>query len=397
MFKVYEFHWTAKNRFGQKQAGKKLAENATQIEQALLLQGFEKIKIRRNFIFPTKPKSEMLTQYLNQLSLLLTATIPLKQSLLLLLENCTNIRLYCWLKQILTDLESGFSFSTALDKEGSYLNQQEIQLIKMGEKRGKLAEILNHIVSNRIKSEKLTQKIKKILFYPVMILAISIILSGLLLIFIVPRFAELYHKKSESLPIITRVLFSLSDFLTHFIAFIPIAIMIMGVIYLCLRRVGLISIIKHWTLSCLPLFNQIVADNRIVFFCRNSGLMLASHLRLDTILESFIQNRYTDPILHRELKLSLERLKQGYRLSESLDSSIFPQEILQMIAIGEKSGQLAQMLLHISEIYRQKLEDRTDILSQLLEPILMLIMGLIVGTVLIGLYLPIFDMGSMIE
>lgn len=397
MFKVYEFHWKGINRFGQKQKGKKLAEKATQVEAYLLSQGVESIKIQRNFVLSTKPKNEQITQWLNQLVLLLYSTIPLKQSLVILLENCTNRHLYLWMKKIIFSLESGFSFSAALEKEQCYLNTQEIQLIKIGERSGKLTTILTSMVNNRLKSEKLNKKVKKILFYPMMVLMISLLLSVILLLFIVPKFAELYSAKREQLPFITKALFSLSDLLQHSLLWIissGIALVILG---LCFRKSQCLSYINYFILSMLPLFSTIISDKRVILFCQNSSLMLNAHLRLDVILGSFIQKQSEDPLLGSEMKRSMERLKQGYRLSESLNPQFFTSEVLQMIAVGEKSGQLAQMLLYIAEMYQQKLEYKTDLLAQLLEPILMLILGGIVGTILIGLYLPIFDMGSMIE
>ncbi|OOH85476.1 hypothetical protein BMT54_11770 [Pasteurellaceae bacterium 15-036681] len=124
--------------------------------------------------------------------------------------------------------------------------------------------------------------------------------------------------------------------------------------------------------------------------------MLNAHIRLDLILKSFIDTKQADPVLQQEANFCLNLLKQGHRFSDGLNPRVFNNEVIQMVSIGEQSGNLAKMLAHISEIYQQKLDYQIDILSQLLEPILMLIMGIIVGTIMVGLYLPIFDMGGIV-
>ncbi|MBF0783923.1 type II secretion system F family protein [Muribacter muris] len=398
MPKIYQFHWRAVNRFQQKQTGKTLAESREMLEKRLLSQGFQRVRISRNFVFAHTPKAAEITQTAQQLALLLNAAVPLKQSLNILLENSLNIKIHQWLTQLITTIESGFSFSAALEKQALYLSPQEIQLIKIGEQSGKLTTILTNLAHSRAKSDKLAQKVKKILFYPAFILAISLILSILLLLFIVPQFAELYGEKNRSLPLITEFLFNLSQILQiQFLTLLIIIGILLCIFYLLAKKTTIIRSLKFKLLSHLPIFNHIITYSRIIFFCQNSALMLNSSIRLDTIIHSFIADKHSDPILQQNLAYCLLQLKQGYRLAESLNPAMFNNEVIQMIAIGEKSGHLSQMLAHISENYQQKLDYQIDILSQLLEPILMIIMGIIVGTIIIGLYLPIFDMGAMIE
>ncbi|MDO4697846.1 MAG: type II secretion system F family protein [Pasteurellaceae bacterium] len=393
---IAEFYWKATNRFGQKLTGKNLAANREQLEKQLRQKGYEQIKISRNFVLPTSPKSEEITQLLNQISLLLTAHIPLKTSLAMVQQSCQQIRLYQWLNDIQQGLESGLAFSASLDKSDKYLTPQEIQLIKMGETSGQLATIFGKMVEARQKSEKLQKKVKKILFYPVVVLIISLSLSLLLLLFVVPQFAELYGEKS--LPLITDVLFNISHFLkSNHHLLIGITILCCLIISILSQKTIIITKLKFHLLIHLPIFRNIVKQNRIIFFCQHTSLMLNAHLRLDVILQSFLQGKQQDPILEKEIKLMLQLLQQGYRLNEGLSPTIFGNEMVQMVAIGEQSGKLAEMLGHISEIHQQRLDYHIDLLSQLLEPMLMLIMGVIVGTIIVGLYLPIFDMGAMIQ
>lgn len=398
MFKVYEFHWKAVNRFQQKQKGKLLAKNRDELEQHLIRKGFQQIKINHNFILPKKPKSEEITQLLSQLALLLNAKLPLKQSLSLILENTHNIKLYLWLEEIIKSIELGYSFSSTLEKLNLYLNTQEVQLIKMGEISGKLGSVLENIAQSRMETEKLFSKVKKIMFYPVMVLAIALTLSIGMLVLIVPKFAELYSAKDKTLPFITEVLFFLSNLLVSYYEII--AIIMLGVFILfsiIAKRSSIISKIKYTLLTHIPVFNHIIKHSRIVYFTQNTALMLNSSIRLDLILDTFISNKISDPILQKECYSILTLIKQGYTFSECLNPEVFENQTVQMLSVGEKSGKLAEMSAYVSQIYKKKLDDQLDILSQLLEPALMVLLGGIAGTIIVGLYLPIFDMGSLVE
>ena len=398
MFKVYEFHWKAVNRFQQKQKGKLLAQNQEELEQRLIKKGFQQIKISRNFIFPKNPKSEEVTQLISQLALLINAKLPLKQALSLILENTQNIKLYLWLEEIIRSVELGYSFSTSLENLNRYVESQEIQLIKMGEISGKLGIILENIAKSRSESEKLFSKVKKIMFYPVMVLVIALTLSIGMLVLIVPKFAELYSAKDKTLPFITEVLFFLSNLLIDNYTFMLFLFVLSGILLSFLaKKTTIITKIKYHILSNFPVFKNIIAQSRIIYFTQNVALMLNASLRLDLILETFLSNKQADPILQKECQSVLTLIKQGYAFSECLNTDVFESQTVQMLSVGERSGKLAEMSEYVSQIYKKKLDDQLDILSQLLEPVLMVVLGGIVGTIIVGLYLPIFDMGSLVE
>lgn len=398
MFKVYEFHWKAINRFQQKQKGKLLARNQDELEQRLIKKGFQQIKISRNFILPKNPKSEEVTQLISQLALLINARLPLKQALSIILENTQNIKIYLWLEEIIRSVELGYSFSKSLENLNRYLNSQEIQLIKMGEMSGKLGVMLENIAQSRSESEKLFSKVKKIMFYPVMVLTIALTLSIGMLVLIVPKFAELYSAKDKTLPFITEILFFLSNLLVDNYIFLLVLLILSSVLLSFLaKKTTIITKLKYSILSNMPVFKAILSQSRIIYFTQNVALMLNASLRLDLILETFLSNKQADPILQKECQSVLTLIKQGYAFSECLNTDVFESQTVQMLSVGERSGKLAEMSEYVSQIYKKKLDDQLDILSQLLEPALMVILGGIVGTIIVGLYLPIFDMGSLVE
>ncbi|MEG9481163.1 type II secretion system F family protein [Mannheimia sp. HC-2023] len=398
MAKIYEFHWKAVDRFQQKRKGRLLSSSREELESTLLAKGYEQIRVSRNFVFSQNPKKEEISQFLSQLALLVNSAVPLKQALFLILQNCRNIRLYQWLSKLIQLIESGYSFSQSLEKLGKFIANQEIQLIKMGEQSGKLGLILTNLAQSRVKSDKLAKKVKKILFYPAIVLFISLSLSIGLLVFIVPQFAELYGTKAQALPLITDILFSLSRCLIEQKNLLFTLLLLAVIFFLFFAKRGNWGTkLKLRLLSKHPIFRQIIEQARIVFFSQNIALMLNAHIPLDVALKSFLSQKSDDPILQKEVEFMLNLLQQGYKFSQGINPNVFGLDMPQMIEIGERSGNVAKMCEHISEMYQQKLDYQIDILSQLLEPMLMLLMGVIVGTIIVGLYLPIFDMGSLVE
>ena len=397
MFKIAQFDWKATDRHQRIQRGKMLAKNSEAVEQVLLAKGYLPIFIRRNFILATKLKKSEVTQCLLQLSLLLNAAMPLKQSLHLILDGLENIPLFNWLNSVISQIDAGFPFSHALEKQAQYLSNQEIQLIKMAEKTGGLAKMLDNIVQARLKSEKIFKKVKRVLFYPIFILVVSFLLSLAMLIFIVPSFAELYQGKEQSLPFITEVLFGLSQLLReHGVLWLIIGFLMILLLFGINQISDVLKKLKTKIIVHIPIFSQIIQQARIIYFTQNVALMLNAHIRLSLILTSFLSEKQTDKVLEQEIHWMSRLLSQGYSFAEVLNPAVFTTQVVQMIAIGEKSGKLATMCEDVSEIYQQQLDHQIDMLSQMLEPMLMLIMGVIVGTIIIGLYLPIFDMGSLV-
>ncbi|MFZ7158545.1 type II secretion system F family protein [Avibacterium gallinarum] len=401
------FNWQATNFLQQKQQGMIVAENIEIARQALFQRQLQNIKLQRNWQFPRKPKANELYELINQLALLLKSAVPIKQSLQLLLQNCTVISLNLWLGRLIEDLESGLSFSQGIEKQGKYFSQQEQQLIQVGEMTGKLAQVCEQIAQYRQQSLILQRKIQKILLYPMLVLGISVLLTLLLLIFIVPQFAEMYGNNNASLPAFTAFLLHLSEGLQqHFWQLALLFILVLLFIRFRLKRSAKLIKWKNRCINKMPVFGKITQLARLIRFSQALALMLRSGVPLNMALQSFLPKQQSwqveksyvaDPVLNQAVETALYWLNQGYQFSDSVASDFFPMTAQQMLKIGEESGQVAQMLQHIADKYQQDLNHQVDLLSQLLEPLLMVIIGGLIGAVLLGMYLPIFNMGSMIQ
>ncbi|WP_386687254.1 type II secretion system F family protein [Lonepinella sp. MS14437] len=405
--KLKMYRWQGINRLNQKQKGVLIAESEQIARQQLLNRGLQQIKLQQNWQLSTKPNQAEICDTLLQLAILLKSSVPLKNSLLILLQNCTNIQLNLWLHQLLNQLETGLSFSQALQNQGQFLTLQERQLIQVGEMTGKLATVCNQIAEHRQQSVALQRKLQKILLYPMMVLGISVILTALLLIFIVPQFADMYGDNQAQLPFFTQVLLFLSVLLQQY--FWLIVVLIVGIIVLIKRQLKSsiwLNQLKIKLISNTPILGNIVQLSRLVGFCRGLHLMLKSGVPLNQALQSFLPQKKTwqnkielqgDLTLIQEIQSMLHWITQGYAFSVAVGAELFPIQAQQMLQVGEQSGQLSQMLLHIAESYQQQLDHKIDLLSQMLEPLLMVVIGGLIGLIMLGMYLPIFNMGSLIQ
>ena len=412
MRKLKLFNWHGVNRLQQKQKGTIVAESAVMAQQQLMSRGLQHIKLQQNWQLNSKPKNAEVCALLSQLATLLQAAVPLKNSLQILLQHCTNIALNAWLRQLLKDIESGLAFSQALEKQNvekqnQYLTYQDRQLIKVGEMTGKLPTVCHEIAQHKQQALALQRKIRKILLYPVLVLGISLILTALLLLFIVPQFAAMYDNSSAQLPTFTQVLLTLSqglqDYWLHLLICITLTILF---IRARLKHSPWFNRQKIRLINAMPVLNRIVQLSRLVGFSRSLFLMLQAGVPLNQALQSFLPqnpswqrspNVQGDWLLIEEVQSILHWLQQGYAFSASVSGHIFPLAAQQMLQVGEQSGQLPKMLQFIANDHQQQLDYQIDLLSQMLEPLLMVIIGGLIGLIMLGMYLPIFNMGALVQ
>ncbi|QPB41843.1 type II secretion system F family protein [Rodentibacter haemolyticus] len=401
------FHYQAQNALKQIQKGVIIADSHQQAQFQLMNRGLTNIKLQQNWQLNTHPKNTEISTLLNQLSTLLQAAIPLKNSLQILQQNCTQIALNTWLEQLLRTIESGYSFSQSIEQQGKYLTQQEIQLIQVGEMTGKLAVVCNKIAAHRRQSLALQRKLQKIMLYPSMVLGISLLLTTALLLFIVPQFAEMYRNNNADLPVLTNALLAISTFLKNDIRKLALILLIFWLLYYFkFKHSPRFQQQKARMIRAMPIFGNIQQLSRLVNFSQSLYIMLQAGIPLNQALNSFLphtqswqtkKNIVSDHILDTEVRSILQWVSQGYSFSDSVSSNLFPMEAQQMLQIGEKSGKLALILQHIAENYQEKLNHQIDLLSQMLEPLMMLIIGSLIGIIMMGMYLPIFNMGSVVQ
>ena len=403
MTKLKLFRWRAINRLQQKQKGLIVAESEAKARQQLMARGLQSITLQQNWQLSNKPKNAEICALLSQLATLLQAAVPLKHSLQILLQNCTNIALNQWLRLLLRDIERGLAFSQALEQQGLYLTYQERQLIQVGEMTGKLAAVCHEIAQHKQQTLALQRKIQKILLYPVLVLGISLILTILLLLFIVPQFAAMYDNNSAQLPTFTQLLLTLSQGLQNYwLALVIVGVLTGILIRFRLKQSPWFHRQKTRLINSIPLLNHIIQLSRLVSFSRSLFLMLQAGIPLNQALQSFLPKQQSwqtkpqlqgDLILMTEVQSALHWIQQGYPFSASVSGQIFTPAAQQMLQVGE----LPKMLQFIANDHQQQLDHQIDLLSQMLEPLLMVIIGGLIGLIMLGMYLPIFNMGSLVQ
>lgn len=401
------FYYRARNTLEQLQKGSIIADSIRAAEFQLMNRGLTNIKLQQNWQFNNKPKNAEISALLNQLAILLQSAISLKNSLQILQQNCTQLALNEWVEQLLQSIESGLSFSQSIERQGKFLTRQEIQLIQVGEMTGKLALVCEKIASHRNRSLALQRKLQKIMLYPSMVLGISLSLTLMLLLFIVPQFAEMYQSNNSELPTLTRVLLTMSNFLREELYILLLLSLFLGLFYhLKFKQSPHFKQQKARIIALTPIFGKIQQLSRLVNFSQNLHIMLQAGVPLNQALNSFLPRAQSwqiksplssDAVLDSEVRSILQWVSQGYAFSDSISSRLFPMEAQQMLQIGEKSGKLALMLQHIAENYQEKLNHQIDLLSQMLEPLMMVIIGGLIGIIMMGMYLPIFNMGSVVQ
>jgi type IV pilus assembly protein PilC len=379
--------------------GEKTAANIAVLKHELIKQNISPLKISQKFnlnLLTKKISAKQIADFSRQLSTLINAGIPLLSSLNIIERSAEQKNIPTLINKIKQDIESGLPLSEAL-KNTNYFDALFCNLIYIGEQSGTLDIMLKHIANYQEQNAAMKRKIKKALFYPAAILGTAIIVTSLLLIFVIPQFAQLFHGFGAELPVYTQLIIKLADYLKKYSLFILlgiIGIIIVGKIakkrYLGFAKL-LDKIILH-----LPIIGQIVKKAIIARLCHTLAITFKAGLPLSEALQIITQT--CDNKVYQEVLIIMQdQVAAGQTISSVMQNNpLFPFRTIQMITIGEESGSLDTMLIKIAEIYESEVNFITDNLNNLLEPAIMIILGILIGGLIIGMYLPIFKLGSVI-
>ncbi|MFZ0219463.1 MAG: type II secretion system F family protein [Candidatus Aquirickettsiella sp.] len=355
------------------------------------------IRTRWTIRFIKSVKMQEVFLFTRQIARLLKAGIPLLQILQLLKTSTNNSALQDYLQKLIADLEDGFSLSEAVQKNKIYFNQFHRSLIALGEKTATLGLMFDRIAVYQEKSMKLRAKIINALVYPMVVLIVAVLVFVALLTGVVPQFEQFFSDVGAQLPLITRIVIYLSRRMGFISIYVGLSLLILGVLFVFLKKKYPIVNNK---IDCfylkIPLFNKIYTEiivariTRALSTALTAGLPLIDALQLIAeIAGNFV---YKSAILR-----SCEHIRNGECFYEAfLQQNIFPLDLLQLIKIGEIGNCLSELLNNTADLYEEKMNYLADNLSVLLEPILIIILGLMVACLIIAMYLPIFKLGSVI-
>jgi type IV pilus assembly protein PilC len=350
-------------------------------------------------LFKSKGKvyTRDLVLFSRQLSTLVSAGVPIVQSLAILENQAENPAFKEVLNAVRADIESGLSISDALRKHPDAFPELYTSMIKAGELGGILDTILERLTAYLESSEALRAKVKSAMMYPIIILSICFIITVFLLTFVIPRFATIFESFGAQLPFITQALLDLAAFVKQPLHFVFIALAPVGSWYGYKRAYKTASgqrFIDDWTLK-MPLFGIILKKVAVARFTRTLGTLIKSGVPILQALET-VAATAGNVVISDAVLGARESIREGGHLSDPLKKSgVFPNMVTAMISVGEETGALDAMLSKIADFYDQEVDTAVKGLTSLIEPIVIVIMGGIVGTIVAAMFLPMFNMGEL--
>ena len=379
--------------------GKDLFRNKDQLRLDLQRQNIFITNIRPRwiirFVKPIKMQDIFLLN--RQIARLLQAGIPLLQILELLEITVSNTVLKEYLQKIIRDLEDGFSLSEILQENKSYFNKFHCSLIALGEKTATLGLMFDRIAVYQEKNMKLKAKIINALVYPMVVSIVAGLVFIALLMGVVPQFEQFFLDSGSQLPLITRIVIYLSKHIGFFSGYCGLAVLLLGISFICLKKKYPIidNKLDRYFLK-IPIVNKILSKIIIARITRALATALAAGLPLIDALQ-LIAEMSGNFVYKSAILLSCKQIHDGEGFYQAFSQQkIFPLDLLQLIKIGEIANCLSEMLNNIADLYEEKMNYFADNLSVLLEPVLIIILGLMVGCLVIAMYLPIFKLGSVI-
>jgi|YelNatPaOPRAMG01_1025707.scaffolds.fasta_scaffold02075_20 type IV pilus assembly protein PilC len=352
--------------------------------------------IELDFLNKVKPKDIMIMT--KQLSIMLNAGIPIVSAFNILIEQIKHPKLKKIIRNIKENVESGSSFSNALKEHKDIFSDLYINMVESGEASGNLDVVLQRLVITMEKDLELKRKLKGALIYPTMVSIVAVGVIALILTFVIPTFSKMYADSGMQLPLLTRMVIGASNFLRDYIIIILLILaIIIGAFVIAKKKSIKFRTYIDSVLLKLPLLGTLILKTSIARFSSILSMLTSGGV---SILEAIDIGAKTSGnlVIENSLNKVKESVKEGSNLSEPISKAgIFPDMVSQMISVGEETGKLEDMLVKVSQYYEEEVDNSVKNLTTMLEPIIIVFLGVIVGTLVIAMYLPIFKMGQAIK
>jgi type IV pilus assembly protein PilC len=396
------FVYEGTDKAGGRAKGELIARNELQARAELRRQGIRVIKCKKKpkSLFTKARKSitpKDIAVFSRQLATMMSAGVPLVQAFDIVGRGHDNPAMQDLLMNIKANIEGGASLAESLGKHPIYFDELFVNLVHAGEQAGVLETLLHKIAQYKEKTESLKGKIKKALFYPAAVVVVAVIVSAILLIFVVPTFEELFKSFGADLPAFTQMVINLSRFIRD--TWYYMLIIVVGVgwtfFYFKKRSRPLNHFLDRMFLH-IPIIGEILHKASVARFARTLATMSAAGVPLVEALRSVAGA--TGNIIYADAVLKMrEEVATGMQLQMSMrQANLFPNMVVQMVAIGEESGSLDNMLGKVADFYEEEVDNMVDALSSLLEPVILAFLGIVVGSLVIAMYLPIFKLGAVV-
>jgi len=396
------FHYEGINKSGQKMVGDIEARSLAIAKADLRKQGIvtNKVSKKRKPLFDKKNKkvtSADITIFSRQLATMIQSGIPLVQSFDIVAKGQSNKRMKDLLDGVKTDIETGLTLSESLVKHPQYFNDLFCNLVDAGEKSGTLDVMLDKVASYKEKIETIKKKIKKALTYPLAVVAVALIVTTGLLVFVVPQFESLFKGFGADLPAMTKAVVNMSKFMQAYWYYIfgILGATIYAFVYMKSHSLDFAQGIDKALLK-MPIIGPILEKAAIARFTRTLSITFAAGLPLVEALKA-VAGATGNIVFAKGTDRIKEEVSTGQQMNIAMENThLFPNMVIQMVAIGEESGALEKMLGKVADFYEEEVDAAVDSLSSLLEPIIMSILGILVGGLVVAMYMPIFKLGAAV-
>ncbi len=401
--KLHSYKWEGVNRRGQKLSGYIQAVNNQAVKRELQRQGIKSTRIRRRsqgglFLPRDKVKPVDIAIITRQVATMLSAGVPLVQSLQMIGHSYDKASVRDLVGRLAADVESGTPVSEALKEYPRFFDTLYCDLVRSGEQTGSLDLIFDRIAIYREKAEALKSKIKKALFYPAMVLLVAIVVTAILLLFVIPQFEEIFAGFGAPLPAFTQMVIALSRWLQAWWIYLLAALMVGVFLYVrAWRHSQKVRDATDRFILRIPVVGKILHKAAVARFARTLATTFSTGIPL---VEGLLSSAgAAGNVVYSQAVLGMrDEVIAGIQMNHAMRATqLFPDMVVQMVMIGEESGAIDDMMNKVATIYEQEVDDAVDGLTSLIEPLIMVVLGILVGGMVIAMYLPIFNLGSVIK
>ena len=398
--KRVSFEWEGKDSSGARVNGFIEGANQDLVKAQLRRQGITPTRVRKKTASRFSGMNKKITPadiaiFSRQLTTMMGAGVPLVQAFEIVANGLDNKAMRKLVLEVKADVESGSSLAVAMRKHPNEFDDLFCSLVDAGEQSGTLETLLNEIATYKEKTEALKAKIKKAMFYPAAVLVVAFVVTAILLIFVVPQFESLFRGMGSDLPVFTRFVVSLSELFQEwwYIIFGGAVALFIALAQARKRSARFAALIDRLSLK-LPVVGDILLKAATARFARTLSTMSKAGVPLVEAMDSVASTAGNSVFYDAIIKIK-EEASTGQRLQVSMrQSGLFSSMVVQMVAIGEESGALDDMLAKVADYYEQDVDNAVDSLTSLMEPAIMSFLGIVVGGLVIAMYLPIFKMGD---
>ncbi len=396
--KVYLYTWEGKDKSGKIVKGEMRASGENIVNATLRRQGIQNAKVKKASSGSGKKITDQdIAFFTRQLATMMKAGVPLLQAFDIVAKGHSNPSVTRLLMEIKTEVETGSSLAQAFRKYPLYFDNLYCNLVAAGEQAGILDMLLDRLAVYKEKMMAIRGKIKKALFYPISIMVVAFVVTAVIMIFVIPQFKELFQGFGASLPAPTVIVMQMSDFFVSYwyIMFSAIG----GGIWLFMnafRRSEKMQFTMDRLMLKAPIFGDMVRKATIARWTRTLSTMFAAGVPLVEALDS-VAGAAGNRVYTIATKKIQAEVSTGSSLTVAMQNcGLFPNMVLQMCAIGEESGALDGMLGKVADFFEREVDDAVDALASLMEPLIMAVLGVLIGGLVIAMYLPIFKMGAVV-